>query len=137
MERVRARRAGSGSSDSESVVATAARDRGEWRRRFVVRNPGGLQLIPADDVDWLDVASNYVRLHVSGRIHFFRRTIAAVADELDASRFVRVHRGYIVNVDRIVKATPRGHGEYELRMRDGALIPVSRTYADRLRALLE
>ena len=104
--------------------------------RFVVRQGARLSFVRADDVDWIESASNYARLHASGRAHLVRETMKALEDRLDPARFVRVHRTAIVNLDRIASVAPATHGELLITMRDGATVPASRTYAERLRAFL-
>jgi two-component system LytT family response regulator len=104
--------------------------------RFVVRTGARLHLVPADDVDWIAGDGNYVRLHGGGRSHLVRETLKSVERRLDPARFVRIHRSAIVNVGRIASLTPHVHGQYVVRMRDGARLTSSRTHSGRLRTLL-
>jgi two-component system LytT family response regulator len=105
-------------------------------RRFVVRDGHRLLFIPADQVDWIDAAGNYVRLHAGGRSHLLRETMKSVEARLDPERFVRVHRSAIVNLERIASMEPYFHGEYVLTLRDGTRLNSSRSQSARLRALI-
>lgn len=105
--------------------------------RFPVRSDGEIYFVRAEDVDWIDAEGNYVALHSAGRRHLVRDTIKSLEDRLDPSKFVRVHRSAIINVDRLRKLQPYFHGEYVITLQDGTTMTSSRTYSDRLRALLE
>ncbi|MDP9204817.1 MAG: LytTR family DNA-binding domain-containing protein [Gemmatimonadota bacterium] len=105
--------------------------------RFPVRANGEIYFVRVEDVDWIDAEGNYVALHAAGRRHLVRDTIKSLEARLDPSKFVRVHRSAIVNVDRLRKLQPYFHGEYVITLHDGTKLTSSRTYSDRLRALLE
>ncbi|HZS04677.1 MAG TPA: LytTR family transcriptional regulator DNA-binding domain-containing protein [Blastocatellia bacterium] len=108
----------------------------QYATRFVVRSGPRLSFVRASDVDWIDVADNYVRLHVSGREHLVRDTLKSVESQLDPESFVRVHRSIIINLDRVESVEPWFHGEYAVTMKDGAKFTTSRSYSERLRLLL-
>ena len=105
----------------------------ERPERFLVRKLGKEFLIAAADVESLQAAGNYVNLHVRGRDYPLRATMATIEGQLDPSRFVRVHRSYIVNLDCIVEIEPLDTGDARILMRDGSHIPCSRRYRDALR----
>ena len=105
--------------------------------RFVVRFGGKLIFVQPQDVDWIDAAGNYVRLHASGRQYLVRGTMKSIESRLDPDVFVRVHRSAIVNIDRVVSLEPYFHGEYVVQMRDGSKLTSSRSHSGRLRALLK
>jgi two-component system, LytTR family, response regulator len=104
--------------------------------RFLVRAAKHLYFVRAADIEWVDGASNYVRLHIGGRGHLVRDTLKAIAAKLPPDRFVRVHRSVIVNVDRIERLEPSGHGEYHITLKDGTTVTSSRGYSRELQALL-
>jgi LytTr DNA-binding domain-containing protein len=101
--------------------------------RFLVRKLGKEFLIAAADVEWLQASGNYVNLHVRGRDYPLRTTMAAIEPQLDPSRFVRVHRSYIVNLDVIAQIEPLDTGDAGIVMQDGSRVPCSRRYRDALR----
>lgn len=104
--------------------------------RFLVRGPTHLYFVNAAEIEWIDAASNYVRLHAGGRIHFVRETVKGIATRLAPDRFVRVHRSAIVNLDFVQRLEPFEHGEYVITMRDGSRVRSSRSYNEQLRTLL-
>lgn len=105
----------------------------ERPERFLVRKLGKEFLIAAADVEWLQASGNYVNLHVRGRDYPLRTTMAGIASQLDPSRFVRVHRSYMVNLDRIAQIEPADSGDARVIMDDASAIPCSRRYRDALR----
>lgn len=101
--------------------------------RFLVRKLGKEFLVNAREIEFLQAAGNYVNLHVRGRDYPLRVTMAGIEEKLDPSRFVRVHRSYVVNLDYLAEIEPLDTGDARLRLRDGAQVPCSRRY----RALLK
>ncbi len=107
----------------------------EHPERFLVRKLGKEFLLPAAEVEWLQAWGNYVNLRVRGHDYPLRSTMAAIESRLDASRFVRVHRSYIVNLDDVQEIVPLDSGDARATMRDGSQVPISRRYRDNLRKM--
>lgn len=101
--------------------------------RFLVRKLGKEFLLNASEIEWLQASGNYVNLHVRGRDYPLRSTMAGIEARLDPARFVRVHRGYFVNLDYLAEIEPLDTGDARLRLRDGAVVPCSRRYRTALR----
>ncbi|MBO9646929.1 MAG: LytTR family transcriptional regulator [Variovorax sp.] len=102
--------------------------------RFLVRKLRREFLIAAADIDWLQAQGNYVGLRVNGHDYLLRATLTDFLTQLDPARFVRVHRSYAANLDRIAEIEPLDGGEARLHMRDGTRIPCSRRYRSALGA---
>jgi len=102
--------------------------------RVPVRSEGRVKVIDLADVDWLAAADNYVTIHAGPRDYLIRDTIAAVERRLDPSQFVRVHRSTIVRIDRIAELVPDLHGDFRIRLKNGAELALSRTYRARVEA---
>jgi two-component system LytT family response regulator len=122
-------------TDLRDSAAAAERADGP-RRRFVIRRGTTHTFLPVDDVDWIDAADNYLRLHVGERWHLHRGTMKDAEDELDPARFVRIHRSAIVNVERIASVESQDGGGYIVTLHSGARLRSSRQYVDRVRSLL-
>ncbi len=105
----------------------------ERPERFLVRKLGREFLVAADDIDWLQAAGNYVNLNVRGREYPLRSTMAGIEAQLDPDRFARVHRSYIVNLDRLEQIEPLESGDARLQLHDGTRLPCSRSYREALR----
>ena len=102
------------------------------RERLMVRSDGRLYFVRIDDIDWVEAAGNYVKLHVGRDTHLMRETMSGIEKMLDASRFLRIHRSAIVNLDRVREMQPWFSGEYTVILRDGTQLRLSRVYRDRL-----
>ena len=128
LERVRrGRRAPTTSVDSgESVL-----------ERLALPHGRGRTLVRLTDVWWLQAESNYVRFHLATASYLARAALRRLEPRLDPRRFVRIHRATIVNVDRIARLEPSGHGDLLLTLEDGRALALSRRYRDRLERVLE
>jgi two-component system LytT family response regulator len=105
--------------------------------RFSVRDAkGGTYWVKASDIDWVDAQSNYVRLHAKGQQHLVRDTMKAFQQKLSATRFVRIHRSVIVNIDFIQRVEPHLHGEQIVTLRDGTRLRTSRSHGAGLDRLM-
>jgi two-component system LytT family response regulator len=100
--------------------------------RLVVKSGGRLFFLRTDEIDWVEAAGNYVRLHVGNTSHLLRETMTAMEARLDPEKFVRIHRCRIVNVDRIQEMQPWLNGEYAVVLRTGARLTLSRGYREKL-----
>lgn len=104
--------------------------------RFLVRKLGREFLVAAGDIEWLQASGNYVNLHVRGHDYPLRSTIAGIEAKLDPARFLRIHRSYLVNLDRIASIESLDTGDARVHMQGGAELPCSRTWRAALRQRL-
>lgn len=99
-----------------------------FARRILVRRGKRQWFVPVETVDWFESKGNYVRLHVGTDTHLVRSGLGALEQRLDPACFVRIHRGTIVNVDRIAEIQPWFTGRSVVVLRNGQTLLVSRTY---------
>ena len=113
------------------ATTTAASGSQRFVERFPVRNDGRITLVRASDVDWIEAAGNYVKLHTARGVHLVRDSITSLDTRLDPGRFVRVHRSTIVNIDRIKEIQPWFSGDYVVLLHNSAeRIKLSRSFRD-------
>jgi two-component system LytT family response regulator len=105
--------------------------------RLVVKNAGRVIFVRAEEIDWIEAADYYVRLHVAHKSHLLRETMSALEERLDPARFFRVHRSAIVNLDRIAEIQPYFHGEHVLVLQDGSKLKLSRARKEKLERVLK
>lgn len=108
-----------------------------YRDRLVIKTSGRVVLINVDDIDWIDAAGNYVRLHVGTDSHLLRETMSRLEGRLDPGKFLRIHRSTIVNIERIKELQQQFHGDYVVILREGQRLTLSRSYRDKLQELLD
>lgn len=118
-------------------LAAAARPPKQFLERLVVRDGTRVTLIPAAKLDYAEAQDDYVALASEGKKHLKQQTIASLEACLDPEKFVRVHRSYIVNFERVVRIEPYGKDSRLAILSDGARLPVSRTGYARLKTLLD
>ncbi|HUO33589.1 MAG TPA: response regulator [Candidatus Acidoferrum sp.] len=120
-----------------SELAAAARPPAEFLDRLVVRDGTRVTIIPVAKLDYAEAQDDYVALAAEGKKHLKQQTIANLEASLDPSHFLRVHRSYIVNLDRVARIEPYAKDSHVAILHGGAQIPVSRSGYSRLRAFLD
>jgi two-component system LytT family response regulator len=100
--------------------------------RFTVRDEEGFRLIKAHDVDWAEAAGNYVVLHVGQRSFLIRVMMSALEAKLDPASFARISRSTIINIARVERLKALWHGDFQVLLRDGTTLRMSRRYRTRL-----
>ncbi len=100
--------------------------------RLAIRADGRVYFVRVPEIDWIETASNYVRLHVGKAEHLMRESLANLETRLDPARFLRIHRTTIVNVERLRELQPWFSGEFVAILQDGTRLKVSRGYRDRV-----
>jgi two-component system LytT family response regulator len=121
-----------GAELSESPVPAVAGDAAAFPRRFLVKGDGQMYFVAVDDIDWIEAYGNYVRLHVGKGVHLIRETLGNIERKLDPTRFARVHRSSVVNLDRVARMDLWGAGDYVVLLKDGTKLKLSRWYRSRI-----
>jgi len=96
--------------------------------RLLVAEDGRSFFVRTADVDWIEAARNYVRLHAGDRVHTVRTTLATLEARLDPERFRRISRSALVNLDRVREVQPWFHGDAVVILESGARVSLSRRY---------
>jgi two-component system, LytTR family, response regulator len=104
--------------------------------RIAVRRNGGVVLMKLDEIDWIEAADNYVCLHCGAETRILRQTMSEVEARLAAGRFIRIHRSAIVNIDRIKELRPSFRGDYDVVLRDGTRLTMTKSHRGKLDAQL-
>ena len=100
--------------------------------RLMIKSGGRVYFVKVSEIDYVEAAGIYVRLHVGKDAHLLRETMNGVEARLDSGQFLRIHRSTIVNLDRVKEMQPWFSGEYVVIMKDGTQLKLSRGYRDRL-----
>lgn len=102
------------------------------QERLVVKSGGRVFFVRTEDIEWIEAAGNYVRLHMKDQSHLFRETMNQMEARLDQQRFFRIHRSRIVNTERIRELQPWFNGEYVVVLHNGTQLRLSRSYREKL-----
>ena len=108
---------------------------GQPLERLVVRKLNREFILSIGDIDRIEADGNYVTVYVKGDSYPLRESLVALEKRLDQKHFARVHRGHIVNIDRIREIQPWDHGDYRIVLKDGSFVNFSRRYRSRLNHL--
>jgi two-component system, LytTR family, response regulator len=134
LERARARLGAPRPSAAE--LTAAARPPGVALERMVVKDGSKVHIIPVDKLDYVEAQDDYVALHSEKKNYLKQQTIASVEGQLDPKRFVRIHRSYVVNLERIARIEPYTKDSRVAVLVDGTQLPVSRSGHAKLKVLL-
>ena len=107
----------------------------KYAERLVIKSAGRIFFLGVEEIDWIEAADNYVRLHAGHNTHLLRETMNKLESRLDPHQFLRVQRSAIINVRRIKELHTMFRGEYEIVLRDGTRLTSGRGYRDRLQEL--
>jgi hypothetical protein len=120
---------GAGSASGETPASN------QTLERLVVRKLNREFILSTGDIDRIEADGNYVTVFVKGDSYPLRESLVTLEKKLDQKRFARVHRGHIVNIDRIREIQPWDHGDYRIVLKDGSFVNFSRRYRSRLNHL--
>jgi two-component system LytT family response regulator len=120
----------------QRVTEAESTDRPRYLERLIVKSGGRVLFLAVGEIDWIEAADYYVQLHVGGKSHLLRETIASLEAQLDPNMFLRIHRSTLVNMDRVKEVKPHSHGNCQLILDDGTVLELSRRRRERLRSAL-
>lgn len=117
---------------SRPAVATRVQAEVVPQNQFTIRNGNSMLLIRAKDVDWLEALGDYTGLHVGNKTHLLRESISSIADRLDRTEFLRIHRSAIIRLERLVKVERLPNRDCIVTLQNGQLVRASRSYSEQL-----
>lgn len=107
----------------------------KYAERLVIKSGGRILFLTVAEIDWIEAADNYVRLHSGRDEHLLRETMSGLEKRLDPELFLRIHRSRIVNIQRVKELQPLFRGEYEVMLQDGTRLESGGSYKAKLRQL--
>jgi two-component system LytT family response regulator len=137
LQRVRRRLGENKPMPAPTELKAAARAPDQYAERVVVKDGSRVHIIPVGKLDYAEAQDDYVSLHSEKKTYLKQQTISSLEESLDPARFVRVHRSFLVNLERIAKIEPYTKDTRVVLLNDGTQIPVSRAGYTRLKELLE
>jgi len=117
---------------SERILRLLGENAGKYVSRFPVRTGSRIQVVLADDIEWIAAAGDYAELHCGGHRHLLRETMNSLEQKLDPAKFLRIHRSRIVGLTCVRELHAIDNREYLVKLSDGSEHRSSRSYADRL-----
>ena len=126
----------SGNKISAAELSAAARPPEQKLERIVVKDGTKVHIIPIDKLDYVEAQDDYIALRSEKKNYLKQQTISSIEAQLDPRRFVRIHRSYIVNLERIARIEPYTKDSRVAVLTDGTQLPVSRSGHVKLKAML-
>jgi two-component system LytT family response regulator len=108
----------------------------EQTRQLVLKANGALHFTKSSDVIWIEAQGDFVKVQTGTKTQLVRETLQNLELKLDASKFLRIHRSFLVNLDQVDRVETANYGDYSVFMSDGSKLPLSRNYRAKLKALI-
>ena len=125
-----------GEPTTTAALAAEARPPGTRADRILIRDGGDVHVVPMARIDYVEAQDDYVCFRAEGKRYLKQQTLADVETVLDPTRFVRIHRSYILNVERLAKLELYAKDSHAAILRDGTRLPVSRSGYSRLNTMI-
>jgi len=133
----RARERAGEKKPAPAELRASATPPGQFADRIVVRDGANVHIIPTAKLDFVEAQDDYIAIASKGAKHLKQQTISSIETALDPKQFLRIHRSYIVNLERVAKVEPYGKDSKVAILSDGTKLPVSRAGYARLREVLD
>jgi len=119
-----------------SALRAAARKPGQPLDRVVIRDGADVHVLGVGKIDYAEAQDDYVAFHTGGRVLLKEQTLTDLESQLDVRRFVRIHRSYLLNIERLAKVELYAKDSRVAILHDGTKLSVSRSGYQRLQELL-
>lgn len=110
--------------------------RTRYLERLLIKSGGRAFFLKTDEINWISAEGKYVRLHAGRESYLLRESMSTLESQLDPRQFLRIHRSTIVNIDQVKELQPWFHHEYQVVLRDGTELMLSRSCRKKLAELL-
>lgn len=116
----------------ESAGARTNDDASPYLERIAVEMRGKVKVVPVEQIDYITADGPYAELHTGDRTHLIRETMNTLEERLDPRQFVRIHRSAIVRLPLVETLLRGAGGDYEVVLKGGFRLPVSRSRREEL-----
>lgn len=123
-------------SEVATVDSLVRRDAGGMLDRVLIRNGPKVHVFGVDQIDYVQAQDDYIAFIVDGKEYLKHQTLGSIEQQLDPSRFVRIHRSSLLNIDRLARIELYSKDSYEAILNDGTRLPISRSGYAKLQELI-
>lgn len=106
------------------------RNEQSYPQQLLFKTEKAIEVVQTDEIEWIEASANYVKVCLSDNAFIARQTLTMLQSQLDPTRFVRIHRSHIINISAVNKVTPLSKGDYDLQLKSGTALKLSRSYKD-------
>ena len=118
-------------------LLTELKEETKYLRRVAVKEKGKIIFVPTDEIDFIEAQGNYLQLDMGNHSHLIRMRLHLLEQKLDATKFVRIHRSTIINIDRVKEMHPLFNGDQTVIMKSEKRLTMTRNYREKLKSLME
>lgn len=104
--------------------------------RLLVKDAGRIVVVKTREIDWIEAMEDYITLHTSGGDHLMHQSMNYMEEILEETRFIRIHRSFIVNLEAVLEIVPWSSGRWKCKLKDGKELMISRSGARKLKQLM-
>jgi two-component system LytT family response regulator len=134
--RAQARSASAPAGPAPEALAATARPPGRTLDRVLIRQDARVHVIPVQQLDFIEAQDDYLSFATGGKRLRKQQTLTDIEGQLDPARFVRIHRSFLLNVERLARIEPYAKDSWLAILQDGTKLPLSRSGYQRLRELI-
>lgn len=102
----------------------------KYLEKLLIKNKNVIKIIPVSNIDWIEAQGDYVYVHCDSEKFLLHDSLSALEKKLNQKIFVRIHRSFIVNIEKVEKFKANEHGDYDVYLKNGIKLKMSRTYRD-------
>lgn len=128
---------GTAPAQRQAVSHAAADLRAKPLSRVLIRDGAKVHVIPADKIAYIEAQDDYVQIHADGKAYLKNQALAELEAQLEATRFLRIHRSYLVNVEHVARIEQATRDSHCAILKDGTRLPVSRSGYQKIRAVMQ
>ena len=136
VERVAERLANRTPQPSAQALSVAARPPGKTLERVLIRHEGRVHVLPMERIDFVEAQDDYLEFVSGGKRFRKQQTMADLESQVDPTRFVRIHRSFIMNIERLARIDLYGKDSWLAILSDGSKLPMSRTGHAKLKEII-
>ena len=125
---------------TRDVVRDAAHDsaaRGKPLGRVVIRDGARVHVIASEKIDYIEAQDDYVQIHTEGKAYLKNQRLSDLEGQLDADKFLRIHRSYLLNLDCLARIEQAGKDSHVAVLKDGGKLPISRSGYQKVRSVIQ
>jgi two-component system LytT family response regulator len=127
-------------SGQQAAVTAAARDMAATRarpaERVLIRDGARVHVLPSEKIDYIEAQDDYVQIHSEGKAYLKNQRMAELEEQLDADKFIRIHRSYLVNIECVARIEQASKDSHQAVLHDGTRLAISRSGYQRIRAVM-
>lgn len=121
---------------STQAIQTLVTQQSEKLQRLLIRDRGHVHVVPLESIDYVEAQDDYILIHAAGKSYMKTQSLSDLEAQLDASKFVRVHRSFLLQISALQAMEKTSKDSQVAVLKSGAQVPVSRAGNERIRALL-